>query len=100
MPGNFPSIKTAVVKPLSKTGNKSSMTNYRPTSLLMVFSKVHSIIKHRIILGVNSCKCGKIFTVQKKTIRIMSGAQPRTSGRSLSKQLRDSNQSMPVHTFI
>ena len=30
-------LKIAVVKPVSKTGNKSSMTNYRPVVLLKVF---------------------------------------------------------------
>jgi len=36
--GIFPDhLKIAVVKPISKTGNKSSMTNYRPISLLKVF---------------------------------------------------------------
>jgi len=37
----FPShLKIAVVKPLYKKGDKTTMTNYRPTSLLTVFSKV------------------------------------------------------------
>jgi len=39
--GIFPDhLKIAVVKPISKTGNKTSMTNYRPISLLKAFSKV------------------------------------------------------------
>jgi len=37
----FPdSLKSAVVKPLFKRGDKTSMTNYRPISLLTIFSKV------------------------------------------------------------
>jgi hypothetical protein len=33
-------LKSAVVKPLYKKGDKSSMTNYGPMSLLIIFSKV------------------------------------------------------------
>jgi hypothetical protein len=47
----------------------------------------HSIIKHAIFLGRRSFNSRKIFTLQKKIIRIMTGAQPRTSCRSLFKQL-------------
>jgi hypothetical protein len=39
--GVFPdNLKISIVKPLFKKGDKTSMTNYRPTSLLTVFSKV------------------------------------------------------------
>jgi len=34
----------------------------------------HSVIKYGIILGGNSSNSGKIFTLQKKIIRIMAGA--------------------------
>jgi len=47
----------------------------------------HSVIKYGTIFWVNSSNSGKIFTLQKKIIRIMAGAQPRTSCRSLFKQL-------------
>ena len=46
----------------------------------------HSVIKYGIIFWSNSSNSGKIFTL-KKIIRLMVGAQPRTSCRSLSKQL-------------
>jgi len=46
-----------------------------------------SIIKYGIIFGGISSNSVKIFTLQKKIIRIMAGAQPRTSCRSLLKQL-------------
>jgi hypothetical protein len=37
----------------------------------------HSVIKYGIIFWANSSNSGKIFTLQKKIIRIMAGAQPR-----------------------
>jgi membrane protein insertase Oxa1/YidC/SpoIIIJ len=46
-----------------------------------------SITKHGIIFCGNSSNSGKIFTLQKKILRIMCGAQPRTSCQSLLKQL-------------
>jgi len=56
----------------------------------------HSIIKCGIIFGGNSSNSGKIFTLQKKIVRIMADAQPRTSFRSLFKQL-DFTCCMPVY---
>ena len=43
----------------------------------------HSVIKYGIIFLGNSSNSGKTSTLQKKIIRIMAGAQPRTSCRSL-----------------
>ena len=53
----------------------------------MYYAYFHSVTKYGIILGGNSSYSGKNFTLQKKIIRIMAGAQPRTSCRSLFKQL-------------
>ena len=47
----------------------------------------HFIITHGLIFWDNSSNSGKIFTLQKKIIRIMAGAEPRTSCRSLFVQL-------------
>jgi hypothetical protein len=47
----------------------------------------HYIIKYGIFLGGNSSNSGKIFILQKKIVRNMVGAQPRSSCRSLFKQL-------------
>jgi hypothetical protein len=60
----------------------------------------HFSIKYRRTFWSNSCNSEKIFTLQKKIIKIMAGAQPRTSGRSLFEQLRDSIHSMPVYILI
>ena len=39
--GIFPDrLKLAVVKPLYEKGGENNMTNYRPVSLIVVFSKV------------------------------------------------------------
>ena len=57
-------------------------------TLKSIFSAdFHSAIKYEIIFGGSSSNSGKIFTLHKKTIRIMAGAQPRTSCRSLCRQL-------------
>jgi hypothetical protein len=49
----------------------------------------HSVIKCGIIFGGDSSKTVKIYILQKvkKGFRIMAGAQPRTSFRSLFKHL-------------
>jgi hypothetical protein len=50
----------------------------------------HSIIKYKIqniFWGDNSSNSWKISTLQKKIIITMAGARPRTSGRSIFKQL-------------
>jgi hypothetical protein len=48
--GAFPDrLKYAVMKPLYKKGDKVDMANYRPISMLMVFSKViEKTIYHRL----------------------------------------------------
>ena len=48
--GTFPdNMKLAVVKPIYKTGNKNSMSNYRPISILPYISKIlEKIIYNRI----------------------------------------------------
>ena len=43
----------------------------------------HSVIKYGVIFWGNSSNSGKIFALQKKIIRIMAFAQPRTSCSSL-----------------
>jgi hypothetical protein len=47
----------------------------------------HSIVEHGIILGGNSSNSKKVFTLQKKIIRIMVGTHPRISCRRLFKKL-------------
>jgi len=51
------------------------------------YAYYHSIIKYEIIVWGKSTNSGKIFTLQKKIFTIVAGAQPRTSSRSLFKQL-------------
>ena len=46
-----------------------------------------SVIKYEIIFWGSSSKQWQVFTLHKKTVRIMAGAQPRTSCRSLFRQL-------------
>ena len=53
----------------------------------------HSLIKCGIIFWGNSFSSGNIFTLQKKIVRIIAGAQPRTFCTSLVKQL----DILPVH---
>jgi len=51
------------------------------------FAYFHSIASYDIIWGGNSSYSKKIFTLQKRVIRIMVGAHPRTSCRRLFKKL-------------
>jgi hypothetical protein len=51
------------------------------------YTYFHSVIKYGIIFLGNSSNNGKIFSLQKKVVRIMAGAQPTTACRSLFKQL-------------
>ena len=51
------------------------------------YAHFHSLIKYEIIFWGTYSNSRKIFTLQKKIVRIMAGAQPRTSCRSLFKQL-------------
>jgi hypothetical protein len=64
------------------------------------FAYFHSIVQYGIIFGGNSSNSRKIFTLQKKTIRIMVGEHPRTSCRSLFKKTGDFACSMPIYIFI
>ena len=57
------------------------------TLKLIYYTYFHSIIKYGIIFWSTSSNSGKIFTLHKKIITLMAGAQPRTSCRSLFKQL-------------
>jgi len=51
------------------------------------FAYFHSVASYGIILWRNSSYSRKIFTLQKRIIRIMMGAHPRTSCRELLKKL-------------
>jgi hypothetical protein len=52
------------------------------------FAYFHSIIRYGIIFWGNSSCSIKIFILQKKIIRILADAQPRTSRRSLFKKFQ------------
>jgi hypothetical protein len=43
------------------------------------YAYFHSIIKYGTNFGGNSANSGKIFTLQRKAVRIITGAQLRTS---------------------
>ncbi|VVC31497.1 Reverse transcriptase domain [Cinara cedri] len=57
----FPeTLKVADVKPLLKGGNKSNMNNYRPVSMMSIFSKIfEKIIKARLIEFLEKNKLSK-----------------------------------------
>jgi hypothetical protein len=53
----------------------------------MYFSYFHSTIKYGIIYGGNYTNNSRVFKLQEKVIRIISGAGPRDSLRNLFKKL-------------
>ena len=55
------------------------------TLKLIYYVYFHSVIKYGIIFWINSSISGKIFMLQKKIVRIIAGAQPRTLFRKLSE---------------
>jgi IS1 family transposase len=57
------------------------------TLISIYFAYFHCIIKYGIILWGNSSNSRKIFILEKKVVRIMVGARPRTQCRSLFKKL-------------
>jgi hypothetical protein len=52
------------------------------------FAYFHSLMKNGIIFWGNSSDSKKVFTLQKKTLRIMVGIKPRNSCRDLFKKLQ------------
>jgi hypothetical protein len=51
------------------------------------FAYFHSIMKYGIIFWGNSCNSKRVFTLQKKIIRIVAGATPINSCRNLLKKV-------------
>ena len=60
---------------------------YNDTLRSIYFAYFQSIASYAIILWGNSSDSRKMFTLQKRIIRIMKGAHRRTSGRKLFKKL-------------
>jgi hypothetical protein len=54
---------------------------------MVYFSYFHSILKYGIFWGGNSTNNSRVFKLQKKVIRIISGVGPRDSCRNLFKKL-------------
>jgi hypothetical protein len=52
------------------------------------YAYFHCVLKYGIIFWYNSFNIGKVFTLQKKIIRIVARTQPKTSSRSLFKQVK------------
>ena len=88
---NWKNHKEKVIPKLSEARNAiRSMVDISNTNTFksIYYVYFHSIIKYGMIFwGGYSSNSGKIFTLQKKTVRIMAGAQPRTFCRSPFKQL-------------
>ena len=78
-----------------------SMIHIRNISTLksIYFAFYNSILKYGIIFWHNSSSSAKIFTLQKKIIRILAGAPSRTSCRSLFLKKLEILP-IPMYTFI
>jgi hypothetical protein len=55
-------------------------------NMALYFAYFHSVMKYGIILGDNSLNSKKIFTLQKKIVRLMADVKPRNSCRSIFKR--------------
>jgi hypothetical protein len=64
------------------------------------FAYFHSIVNYGIIFWWNSSNSKKIFTLQKRMIRIMVGAHLRTSCRRLFKKLEPSQYIYSLMSFF
>jgi hypothetical protein len=58
------------------------------TLKLIYFAYFHSLMKHGIICWGNSSDSKKVFTLQKKTVRIIVGPKPQIPCRDLFKKLQ------------
>ena len=75
-----PSVACYMVRQMYRVCNNDTLGS-------IYFPYFHSIASYRIILWGNSSYSRKIFTLQKRIIRIMIGAHPRTSCREILKKL-------------
>jgi hypothetical protein len=66
------SAACCAIRPVVHIGNSNTLKS-------IYCAYLHSVIKYGIILGGNFSNSGKIFTLQNKTVRIITGAQLRTS---------------------
>ena len=64
------------------------------------FAYFQSVVSYAIILWGNSTYSRKIFTLQKKIIRIMMDAHRRTSCKMLFKKITDLNGPKPIYIYI
>jgi hypothetical protein len=78
----LPKLSTAgfVIRELFYTLNLKTLQ-------MAYFSYFHSIIRYGIIFGGNATNSCKVFRLQKRVTRIVSGAEPRASCRGLFKKL-------------
>jgi len=73
----------------SVTFKDTIRTAHNDTLRSIYFAYFHSIASYGIILLGNSSYSRKLFTLQKRIIRIIMGAHPRTSYRELFKKITD-----------
>jgi hypothetical protein len=58
------------------------------TMKLIYFAYFHNLMKYRIIFWGNSSDSKMVFTLEKKTVRIIVGTKPQTPCRDLFKKLK------------
>ena len=69
-------------------------------SKLVYYGNFHSIMNYEVIFYGDSTEGKRLFTTQKKVIRIMANAQERELGRSLFKQFSTPPTCQWIHTII
>jgi hypothetical protein len=95
-------IKQVINKMCSACYALRNIKHIVPTDTLRViyFAHIHSIISYRIIFWGSSYHANKVFTLQKKIIRIITNTRPRGSRRKAFKHMEIMTYSQYIYSLV